>query len=148
MHVLILNQTFHPDTAATAQLMWDLAQHLADGGHRVEVVTSRVFYGSDRLHERAEETLAERIHVHRVAGTRFGKSSRFGLLGRLSDFALFYLAAARKLVELPTPDVMLALTSPPMVASLAVGLKAYRAAMGRRPPAVVYHVMDLYPDGA
>src|SRR4051794_22758797 len=118
MHVLILNQTFHPDTAATAQLMWDLAQHLAARGHRVEVVTSLVFYGTDRLHDRAEETLGERIHVPRVAGTRFGKSGPLGVLGRLSAFALFFLAAEWKLAELPTPDIVLALTSPPMVASL------------------------------
>lgn len=148
MHVLILNQTFHPDTAATAQLMWDLALHLDTSGHRVSVVTSRADYGSDQLHDHSYQVYGRRIEVHRVAGTRFGKGSRLGLAGRLSDFGSFYLAAARELWRQPTPDVILALTSPPMVAWLAVLLKAYRKWLGERAPRVVYHVMDLYPDAA
>ena len=39
MHVLILNQTFYPDIAATAQHMWDLAQYLVKRGHEVTVLT-------------------------------------------------------------------------------------------------------------
>lgn len=148
MHVLILNQTFHPDTAATAQLMWDLADHLDQAGHEVDVVTSRVFYGTDRLHDRGEEKMGQRVRVHRVSGTRFGKRSRLGIVARLSDFGSFYVAAAMKLWALPTPDVILALTSPPMIASLAVGFKLYCQALGKKAPRVVYHVMDLYPDAA
>jgi colanic acid biosynthesis glycosyl transferase WcaI len=148
MRVLILNQTFHPDTAATAQLMWDLARHLDGAGHGVVVVTSRVFYGTDLLHDRAVERFGRGIEVRRVAGTRFGKASRLGLAGRLSDFASFYAAAARELWRAETPDVILALTSPPMVAALAVALRAYRRALGAPAPRVVYHVMDLYPDAA
>ncbi|CAA9421776.1 MAG: hypothetical protein AVDCRST_MAG64-2931 [uncultured Phycisphaerae bacterium] len=148
MRVLILNQTFHPDTAATAQLMWDLARHLDTAGHGVSVITSRAFYGTDRLHDTARERYGSAIDVRRVGGTHFGKSSRLGVAGRLSDFGSFYAAAARELWAVETPDVILALTSPPMVATLAVALKAYRAALGARAPRVVYHVMDLYPDAA
>lgn len=148
MRVLILNQTFHPDTAATAQLLWDLARHLDEAGHRVDVVTSRVFYGTDRVHERAFERYRRGIDVYRVAGTRFGKGSRLGIVGRLCDVGSFYLAAARELWAGETPDVILALTSPPMAAALAVALKSYRKALGGPAPRVVYHVMDLYPDAA
>src|SRR5688500_20194190 len=118
MHVLILNQAFHPAPVATAQHMWDFARHLDARGHEVAVLASRVYYGSARPHDRAVEKYGRRITVHRVAGTRFGKASRAGTLGRLSDFASFYAAAAAKLQALPTPDVILALTSPPMIASL------------------------------
>jgi colanic acid biosynthesis glycosyl transferase WcaI len=148
MRVLILNQTFYPDTAATAQLMWDVARRLDDAGHRVSVVTSRVYYGTDRVHEHAVERFGRAIDVRRVSGTRFGKGSRLGLAGRASDFASFYLAAGRELWAGETPDVVLALTSPPMVAALAVALKAHRQALGAPAPRVVYHVMDLYPDAA
>src|SRR5687767_15055595 len=111
MHVLILNQTFHPDVAATGQLMWDLARHLVAHGDRVTVATSRSFYGTDRRHEYAFENI-EGVEVHRLGGTAFGKRS---IAGRLSDFASFYLAAGRFLQSRPLPDVILALTSPPMV---------------------------------
>jgi colanic acid biosynthesis glycosyl transferase WcaI len=120
VHVLILNQTFWPDVAATAQLMWDLARHLDRRGHRVTAVASRHFYGTDREIPAARERVGN-IRIRRVRGTGFGKGSSLGTLGRLSDFASFYAAAAVELtrVDDPPPDVILALTSPPMIATLA-----------------------------
>jgi glycosyltransferase involved in cell wall biosynthesis len=149
MHVLILNQTFHPDTAATAQHMWDLARHLDRRGDTVTVVSSRVYYGTDRRHENAFDRYGAHITVERVAGTRFGKNSRAGLIGRALDFLSFYVAAGAKLRSLPTPpDVVLVLTSPPMISSLAAALRWVDAKIGRRAPKLVCHVMDLYPDAA
>ncbi len=148
MHVLILNQTFHPDTAATAQHMWDLAQDLDGRGHRVTVLTSRFYYGTTQSIGAAFERYGRAIEVHRVGGTRFGKKSRLGLLGRMSDFASFYVSAAWKLTQLERPDVILALTSPPMIAALAVARKWFDGVSRNTPLRVVYHVMDLYPDAA
>ncbi|HLL90033.1 MAG TPA: glycosyltransferase family 4 protein [Tepidisphaeraceae bacterium] len=142
MHVLILNQTFHPDVASTGQLMWDLARHLRDAGHRVTVVTSRNFYGTNRRHDRAIDDYGG-IVVHRVGGTALGKRST---LARLLDFASFYAAAGVKLYREPAPDVTLALTSPPKVATLAMLQRWFRRTPADRPVRFVYHVMDLYPD--
>lgn len=136
-HILILNQTFYPDVASTGQLMWDLARHLDARGHRVSVLTSRQFYGTDKLHDLAEERIGN-IHITRLRGTAFGKGN---ILGRLSDFASFYAAAALSLVKMEQPDVILSLTSPPLVSSLPALL---RAVCGGK-PALVHHVMDLYP---
>jgi glycosyltransferase involved in cell wall biosynthesis len=146
MHVLILNQTFYPDVAATAQLMWDLARHLAGGGHRVTAVASRYRYGTDQAIPVARETV-EGVEIRRVRGTGFGKGSSLGAVGRLSDFASFYAAAAVELTRVePPPDVILALTSPPMVASLAAVRKQFAARADGGRVRFVYHVMDLYPD--
>jgi glycosyltransferase involved in cell wall biosynthesis len=144
MHVLILNQTFHPDVAATAQHMWDLAQHLAAHGHRVTALTSRHLYGTSRPAGEAYEKIGN-IEVHRVGGTSYGKG---GLLKRSADFGSFYAAAGLKLVQLPAPDVILALTSPPLIAGLAMMQRKFRMSDGGRPVRFVYHVMDLYPDAA
>src|SRR5690242_9472264 len=103
MHVLILNQTFYPDVAATAQHMWDLARHLENQGHRVTALASRNIYGTDRSAGAAYEKLGG-IEIHRVGGTALGKRS---LLTRLADFASFYVAAAWRLRQLPAPDVIL-----------------------------------------
>lgn len=144
VNVLILNQTFHPDVAATAQHMWDLARHLERSGHRVDVITSIAFYGSNRRHELAEESYGN-IHVHRVGQTSLGKKS---LLRRLADFGSFYLSSYRKLRKM-RPDVILALTSPPMIAMLAAWHRGKRIERGsNRRVKFVYHVMDLYPDAA
>ena len=40
MKVLLLNQCFYPDVAATAQHLADLAVELAAGGHEVTVISS------------------------------------------------------------------------------------------------------------
>jgi glycosyltransferase involved in cell wall biosynthesis len=138
MNILILNQTFHPDVASTGQLMWDLARHLTAAGHTVKILTSRQYYGTDRLHDLAEETL-QGIHIKRVRGTAFGKKN---ILGRLSDFATFYLAAALELLRGEKPHVILALTSPPLIAALPALLRVFHGGQ----PALVHHVMDLYPE--
>src|SRR5690606_34614047 len=78
-------------------------------------------------------------------GTRFGKRN---LVGRLADFGSFYAAAALKLATLPLPDVILALTSPPMISSLAAAMTRLREHADGRRVRLVYHVMDLYPDAA
>ncbi|HEY0010212.1 MAG TPA: glycosyltransferase family 4 protein [Tepidisphaeraceae bacterium] len=144
MHVLILNQTFHPDVAATAQHMWDLARHLDAAGHRVTVVTSRTLYGTSELIDKAVEIYGN-ITVHRVTQTSFGKRHN---LGRMADFLSFYLTAFWKMMTLPAPDVILALTSPPMIATMAVVVRSLRSATTGRRIALVNHVMDLYPDAA
>jgi glycosyltransferase involved in cell wall biosynthesis len=111
----------------------------------VSVVTARNYYGTDRLHERARETI-EGIEVHRVRGTTFGKGNVFG---RLADFATFYAAAAAQLQRIPPADVVVALTSPPMIALLGALQRFFRRTHGdRQPVRFVYYVMDLYPDAA
>jgi glycosyltransferase involved in cell wall biosynthesis len=142
MHVLILNQTFHPDVAATGQLMWDVARHLVAKGHRVSVVTSRNYYGTDRRHEKAHEIL-QGVEIHRLGGTAFGKTS---MITRLVDFASFYTAAFLHLSRSPSPDVILALTSPPLVATLAMLQRQFARTPSGTRVRFVYHLMDLYPD--
>ena len=144
MHVLILNQTFHPDVAATAQLMWDLALHLDSRGHRVSAVTSRNVYGSTEQLGQSYEHHGN-IHIHRVRQTSFGKKH---LPGRMADFLSFYASAFHTLQNVGRPDVILALTSPPMIASLGMIQRQFATSPTGRRIKLVYHVMDLYPDAA
>ncbi|GIW77614.1 MAG: glycosyltransferase WbuB [Phycisphaerae bacterium] len=143
MHVLILNQTFYPDVAATAQHMWDLARHLDASGHRVTAITSQSVYGSSERFSQTYQRIRN-ITIHRVPQTAFGKVHTFG---RMADFLSFYVSAFRKMNDLPAPDVILALTSPPMIAVLGHWQKLFRHPPNRR-IALVNHVMDLYPDAA
>jgi len=144
MHVLILNQTFHPDVAATAQHMWDLARHLESAGHRVTAITSRAVYGTSEQFDAAFERIGN-IEIHRVKQTGFGKAHT---AGRLCDFFSYYVSSFIKMQSLPAPDVILALTSPPMIALLGVVQKRWRLLNEGKRIALVNHVMDLYPDAA
>lgn len=136
MRILLLNQTFYPDVAATAQLGYDLAQHLTQQGHEVTVIASRSLYGQAGAALPRRETV-DGINIRRVGVSLFGKRSIFL---RLIDFALFYLLAGWAALRLPKQDVAICFTTPPMIATVGLMLRKLR---GTR---VVYWVMDLYPD--
>ena len=136
MRVVFLNQTFHPDVAATAQHAFDLARHLVSHGHEVHAVASRSLYGERGASLPAEEVV-EGVHIHRVGRSLFGKA---GILARGLDFLFFFLASAWRLLRMPRPDVIVCLTTPPLIA--LVGLLARRLRGGR----LAVWSMDLYPD--
>ena len=144
MHVLILNQTFYPDVAATAQHMWDLARHLEVAGHDVTAITSRTVYGSTERFANAHERIG-RINIHRVNQTSFGKRHT---VGRMADFLSYYVTAFAKMQSLPAPDVIVSLTSPPMISLLGLLQSRVRQTSSGRRVAFVNYVMDLFPDAA
>lgn len=144
MHILILNQTFYPDSAATAQHMWDFAQFMVAKGHRVTALASRNVYGTDRRAFAAREVV-NGVEIVRVGGTAYGKKR---LLYRMADFTSFYVSAAMELFRMPAPDVLLALTTPPMISALGLMRCRLPWGQGKERPRFVYYVMDVYPEAA
>lgn len=136
MRVLLLNQFYRPDTAATGQLLADVGAALARGGHEVHVIASRGAYGGGTQRFPAE-CVQDGVAVHRVAATGFGRA---GLLGRAVDYASFYLLAWRRAMQLPPMDAALCLTTPPMISLVGSALKH------RRGTRLIYWPMDLYPE--
>ena len=134
--MLLINQVFYPDVAATAQHGHDLAKYLVAQGHRVSVIASRSIYGSKGAALPSFEEV-DGIQIHRVAKSYFGKSS---IVSRVFDFALFYVAAAWKAIWLKKHDVSICFTTPPFIALLG---RILRLLKGTK---MVYWVMDLYPD--
>lgn len=138
MHVVLLNQAFYPDVVATAQMARDLAGHLVERGHRVSVVASRSVYGKSGAQLPKRETV-DGIEIHRVGASLFGRSN---ILLRAADFAIFYLRAAFRLLRLDKPDVVVAFTTPPFIAQLALLNRRLRGSKS------VLWLMDMYPDVA
>lgn len=138
MHVALLNQYYWPHGSATSQLLTELGEGLAARGHRVTAVTAQVnLNGSDGLPTAPTERRGG-VDIVRVPATRRGKGT---LLDRLSDYGTFYASAAVRLATLrPAPDVVLALTTPPLIA-----VAAQAAGVLRRFPTVSV-VQDVYPD--
>ena len=136
MRVLLINQTFYPDVAATAQHGHDLARFLVANGHQVSVIASRSIYGKAGTALPAFEVV-DGIEIHRVGRSFYGKA---GLLARGTDFALFYLLTAVKAIQIGRHDVSVCFTTPPFIALLGLVLRALRGTK------LVYWVMDLYPD--
>ena len=138
MKVLLLNQCFWPDVMATAQQLTDLARGLAERGHQVTVISGRRGYDDPERGFQARERWHD-IEIIRVRAIAAGKSSRWR---RALNFASFLVAGALRLAVLGRQDVVVALTSPPLIswlASLFTPLKGGR---------LVFWVMDLNPDEA
>ncbi|HVP67207.1 MAG TPA: glycosyltransferase family 4 protein [Anaeromyxobacteraceae bacterium] len=134
MKVLLLNQFFHPDVAPTGQMATELGEDLVRAGVDVTAVVSRGTYlGGVRLPRREEHA---GIAIRRIPGTAFGKRS---LLHRGLDYASFYASAATALARLPRHDVVIAMSTPPLIAAAGLAAKA------RRGSRLVYWVQDLYP---
>ena len=138
MKFLLLNQAFWPDVASTGQHLVDLALGLAERGHEVTVITSRRAYDHPETKFPRRETWRG-IKICRVGSTGFGKTARWR---RAADFASFIFNCGCRLLTLPRPDAVVALTSPPLISFVGAVYARWRGAK------FFYWVMDLNPDEA
>lgn len=137
MRILAINQFYAPDHAATSQLLTELCEDLAAGGDEVTVIASRGNYlGGGRL---PEEEVIGGVRVLRPWATSLGKAS---VPRRLADYLSFWATAVGRAAVVSRPDVMLVLTTPPMIASGGVLVSAARGV-----PLVTW-VQDVYPEVA
>jgi len=147
-HVVLLNQPFYPDVAATAQMAKDLADHLVRSGFDVTAIASRSVYGKSGAALPRRESIAitdehgefaGTIEVHRVGASIFGKK---GVLARGADFALYYALAGLTLITVDRPTHVIGFTTPPFVHLLAIASRWFRKSKA------IHWLMDLYPDVA
>jgi glycosyltransferase involved in cell wall biosynthesis len=132
MRILVLNQYYPPDSANTARLLGDWLEELALA-HDVRIIAGRPSYDVTRA------AGPQRVKVTRVPSLGLGRGT---LLARvLTYLSYLLLAAARSLVG-RRPDVVVALTDPPIVGAIG----ALAAARHRRPLVLVSH--DVHPDSA
>lgn len=131
MRILFINQYFPPDAANSAYILGELAEDLALH-HDVQVLAGRPSYNAAATTFRPAG-----VDVVRVPSTTFHRSS---IAGRLVNYATFSLASAWRACRLPRPDLVVAMTDPPVVG--LVGLLAARRY--RRPLVQISH--DVYPD--
>jgi colanic acid biosynthesis glycosyl transferase WcaI len=137
VRVIILNQFFYPDHSATSQLMTDLAESLVEQGITVTALSGRGRYnGGERL-ERSESYKG--VRIERAWATSFGKKN---VVARVSDYLSFYLGASWKLLRLPRHDIVMALTTPPLIGLIALSIGRLRRMR------IVSLVQDIYPDVA
>ncbi|SRR6266545_1404721 len=138
MKILLLNQCFYPDVMATAQQLTDLAVGLANEGHDVTVIASDRGY-DDPSHRFPRRETWNGVKIIRISSLTLGKQTRWR---RAATFATFLVNCALRLLVSPRYDVVVALTSPPLISflgSLFVRLKGGR---------FFFWVMDLNPDEA
>lgn len=137
MRILAINQFYAPDMSATSQLLTQLCEDLVAVGDEVTVLASRGSYlGGEPLPPREYK---RGVQVVRPWATTFGRGS---IARRLSDYGSFWVGAVAQAARLARPDVILALTTPPMIAAGAAIVAKVRAI-----PLVTW-VQDVYPEVA
>ena len=99
MQVLLINQFFWPDTAATGQLLTDVAREIDPELHAVTVLCGRSVYGAADL---ASPPLARIVRSGNVAFSR-------GKIGRVMSYASFFLGAMVEGVRGPKPALVVTL---------------------------------------
>jgi glycosyltransferase involved in cell wall biosynthesis len=137
MRILFINQCYWPDYVATAQILTDLSEELAKKGHQVTILCSRKPYMGGAAYPGYD--CRNGVDIVRVATLGFGKAH--GILGRILDFLSFYIAATFKCLSLKRFDVVVTLTSPPMIGLLGWFLMSFRRMKH------IHWCMDVFPDG-
>ena len=139
MHVLLLNEYYPPDTSATAKMAALVAEALAQK-HKVTVLAGRPSYDPEEYYPFAflRRDVRKNVVVERVGSTAY---PRHRMRRRVTNY-LTYLALAVPRALAIRPDVVLAMTDPP-IAGMAGALVARLCG---RP--FVYNIRDLYPDMA
>jgi glycosyltransferase involved in cell wall biosynthesis len=130
--ILLLNQFFWPDSAATSQLLTDLARGLAERGHQVYALCAEGGYAIKDVSDPPP------VQIHRVKALPFLR----GPLGRVLSYASFFLTATLRAFSLPKPDLVITLTTPPLLSLIGSLIKFLRGSRH------FIWEMDVYPDVA
>ena len=111
MRITIVNQFYPPDFAPTGRLAKSLAEHRAVLGDRVTIITSTGGYVPQSpisSHKHSSNPIIRQIWTPRLGKDHF--------LGRLIDYAFYYIGALFHLLILPEQDLIISLTTPPLIA--------------------------------
>ncbi|MCA9602846.1 MAG: glycosyltransferase family 4 protein [Polyangiales bacterium] len=139
MKVLVLNQHYWPEIAATGQLLEDVCEDLVARGHDVTVITGQPSYrvSGDTRTLPAEET-RRGVRIRRVWSYVPRERS---IPRRVFAYGSYFASSLVAAVRDAKPDVALVLSTPPLL--LGVSGALHRALRG---VPYVYSVQDLYPD--
>lgn len=130
--VLVLNQYYWPGVEATAHLLTELCEALADE-FDVRVVTGLV-RGQEELPREVEHN---GVRIERVLSTAYDRSE---LVHRGANYATYLGSSLATALRGPRPDVVLCMTDPPMVGDVAL------AAAKRFDAPLLVISMDVFPE--
>ena len=132
MRILTINQFFWPDVAATGQLLSDVARHLSAEGHDVTVICS----GGSYTQAGRDTGDPPPVRILRVPGPPFQRGAK----GRLVSYLMFFGGVVLYSFRVPRPEVVVTMTTPPLLAIAGTILKMIR---GSR-----HYIweMDVFPD--
>src|SRR5262245_10902590 len=136
MRLAILNQFYVPDISPTAHLAFSLAEHRAARGDEITVIAGSCRYvgaQGPNVHLRTMGARVLRLQVPSLGRSR--------MIGRVTEYAWFFFRAIVRAASLPRQDVVLAMTTPPLIVLAALGHKLFHPRAR-----VLLWCMDCYPE--
>ena len=133
MKILLINQFFWPDSSATSQQLTDVAAGLAARGHEVSVLCAEGGYAAAASSEPPAD-----VRILRVKALPFAR----GKIGRVLSYLSFYATALFRGLTAARADVVVSLTTPPLISLLGTLIQTLRGSRH-----FVYE-QDMYPDVA
>ena len=145
MKILYVSQYFPPEMGAPAARASELAQHWAQAGHDVSVLTGFPNHPTGVVPAEWQGRLRRLVYKEKIGGVDVFRTWLWPLPNRkaherMRNYASFCVSAALRGLALPRPDVVIA-SSP----QLLVGLSGWWIAFTRQVP-LVFEVRDLWPE--
>jgi putative colanic acid biosynthesis glycosyltransferase WcaI len=141
--ICFFNRSYWPDQAATGQLLTELAEDLVSRfGCEVTVVAGPALHSAGQNQRRLRPVRSEThngVRILRSASTTL-HPARFA--GRVTNYATYALSAAVASLQIGRPDVVVAMTDPPIIGRLAI------AAARRTNARFVFLCEDVFPEVA
>jgi colanic acid biosynthesis glycosyl transferase WcaI len=143
--ILYVSQYFPPEMGAPAARVAELAQHWAQAGHDVSILTGFPNHPTGIVPQEWRRRLRKLTFDEEAGGVQIFRTWLWPLPNRkaherMRNYASFFLSSAVRGLTIPKPDVIIA-TSP----QLLVALSGWWLALARRVP-FVFEVRDLWPE--
>ena len=135
--ILIIEQHFYPEVAATGQLLLDLCEDLVKAGYQVKVITgnpTELFQKNIKIPRREDY---QGIEIVRLKNTAL---SKYNMAGRVINYLTFHLSIFFHIIFSQRPDLVLVLSNPPFISFHGLILKIFKRCK------VIYNIQDLFPD--
>jgi glycosyltransferase involved in cell wall biosynthesis len=140
LHLIILNRCFPPEIGATGKVTRDLGRILAQKHITTFLVGRPVATGQPQPYAFFQREHQDGFTVERLGSTVF---SHRRMIGRLVNYASYLcLALFRCLTLRPKPDVVIAMTDPPLACLVGMLTAHFRKCK------FIYNIRDLHPDMA
>lgn len=139
MKILVIQQHFYPEVAATGQLLLDLCEGLVKAGYKVKVITGNP---TEIPQEKQKGNFLRKenykgIEIFRLKNTTFNK---YRMAGRVINYLSFHFLIFFRDLFYERPDIVFVLSTPPFISFSGLMLKILKKSK------VIYNVQDLFPD--
>jgi len=135
--ILVIEQHFYPEVAATGQLLLDLCEDLVKAGYQVKVITGNPTEIYQKKIDIPRRENYQGIEIVRLKNTALNK---YNMAGRVINYLTFHLSIFFHIIFSQRPDLVLVLSNPPFISFHGLILKIFKKCK------VIYNVQDLFPD--